>query len=48
MLSFLAKRFPFFNSADDIDAMIEIATIFGKPKMAAGAKLHGMFLSTGK
>ena len=37
----LSQRFPFFNSTDDIDAMIEIASIFGKRRMAACALLHG-------
>ncbi|KAK9468112.1 kinase-like domain-containing protein [Lipomyces arxii] len=41
LLSFVAKRFPFFNSPDDIDAMIEISTIFGKTKMATCSLLHG-------
>ena len=37
----LSQRFPFFNSTDDIDAMIEIASIFGKRRMVACALLHG-------
>ncbi len=41
LLTILASRFPFFNSADDVEAMIEIATIFGKQKMKACAILHG-------
>ena len=41
MLTILAQRFPFFNSADDIEAMIEIATIFGQQKMRQCAMLHG-------
>ena len=41
MLTILAQRFPFFNSADDIDAMVEIATIFGRQKMKHCAMLHG-------
>ncbi|KAK9254499.1 kinase-like domain-containing protein [Lipomyces tetrasporus] len=46
LLSFMSKRFPFFNSADDIDAMIEIASIFGKPKISACARLHGSIFDT--
>ncbi|KAK9320170.1 kinase-like domain-containing protein [Lipomyces orientalis] len=46
LLSFMSNRFPFFNSADDIDAMIEIATIFGKPKISACARLHGSIFDT--
>ena len=41
LLTILAQRFPFFNSADDIDAMVEIATIFGRHKMKQCALLHG-------
>lgn len=41
LLTILAKRFPFFHSADDIEAMIEIASIFGQRKMKACAWLHG-------
>ena len=41
LLTILAQRFPFFNSADDIEAMIEIATIFGQKKMRQCAALHG-------
>ena len=41
MLTILAQRFPFFNSADDVEAMIEIATIFGQQKMRQCAMLHG-------
>ncbi|KAH6638577.1 kinase-like domain-containing protein [Truncatella angustata] len=41
LLTILCKRFPFFNSADDIEAMIEIATIFGSKRMRAAGQLHG-------
>ena len=41
LLTILSQRFPFFNSTDDVDAMIEIASIFGKKRMAATALLHG-------
>lgn len=41
LLTILAQRFPFFNSADDVEAMIEIASIFGQRKMKACAALHG-------
>lgn len=41
LLTILSRRFPFFNSSDDVDAMIEIATIFGKQKMKQCAALHG-------
>ncbi|KAI5790369.1 kinase-like domain-containing protein [Pyronema domesticum] len=46
LLTILSKRFPFFNSSDDVDAIIEIATIFGKAKMRACAALHGCVFET--
>lgn len=46
LLTFLSKRFPFFHSADDIDAFIELCTIFGKTKMRDTALLHGQVLQT--
>lgn len=46
LLTILGRRFPFFNSADDIDAMIEIATIFGQKRMKAVAALHGQVFET--
>ncbi|KAK4498479.1 hypothetical protein PRZ48_011137 [Zasmidium cellare] len=46
LLTFLSKRFPFFHSADDIDAFIELCTIFGKKKMKDTALLHGQVLET--
>lgn len=46
LLTLLARRFPFFNSADDVDAMIEIASIFGRKKMQAAAAMHGQLFET--
>ncbi|KXT18420.1 hypothetical protein AC579_8164 [Pseudocercospora musae] len=46
LLTFLSKRFPFFHSADDIDAFIELCTIFGKRRMKEAALLHGQILET--
>jgi cell division control protein 7 len=46
LLTILCKRFPFFNSADDIEAMIEIATIFGVKRMKAAGQLHGCVFET--
>jgi cell division control protein 7 len=46
LLTFLSKRFPFFHSADDIDAFIELCTIFGKKRMKETALLHGQVLQT--
>lgn len=41
LLTFLSRRFPFFNSPDDVEALIEISTIFGKTRMQKCALLHG-------
>ena len=41
LLTILSQRFPFFNSADDVEAMIEIASIFGQRRMRACALIHG-------
>lgn len=46
LLTFLTKRFPFFHSADDIDAFIELCSIFGKRKMKEVSLLHGQVLQT--
>ena len=46
LLTFLSKRFPFFHSADDIDAFIELCTIFGKKRMKETALLHGEVMQT--
>ena len=41
LLTILGRRFPFFNSTDDIDATIEIASVFGRRRMQHCALLHG-------
>lgn len=46
LLTLLARRFPFFNSADDVDAMIELSSIFGKKRMKAAAMTHGSVYET--
>lgn len=46
LLTFLSKRFPFFHSADDIDAFLELCTIFGKKKMKEVSLLHGQIMQT--
>lgn len=46
LLTLLARRFPFFNSSDDVDALIELASIFGRRKMRACAALHGNIFET--
>lgn len=40
-LSLLARKFPLFNSPDDIDALMEILIVFGVEKMQKCAELHG-------
>ncbi|VEU22923.1 DEKNAAC104052 [Brettanomyces naardenensis] len=42
LLTLLARRFPFFNSSDDIDALTELTTIFGLGPMKECAQLHGL------
>lgn len=46
LLTILSRRFPFFNSADDVEALIEIATIFGQKRMQKAAALHGCGFKT--
>ncbi|KAK7757543.1 Cell division control protein 7 [Diatrype stigma] len=46
LLTILCRRFPFFNSADDVEAMIEIATIFGSRRMKQAGQLHGCVFDT--
>jgi cell division control protein 7 len=46
LLTILSKRFPFFNSADDVEAMIEMATTFGVKRMKFCALLHGTVFET--
>jgi cell division control protein 7 len=46
LLTLLTRRFPFFHSADDIDALLEITTIFGRKKMKETAILHGQVFET--
>jgi cell division control protein 7 len=46
LLTLLARRFPFFQSADDIDAVLEITNILGKKKIEETAFLHGQILET--
>ncbi|KAH8096632.1 kinase-like protein [Cristinia sonorae] len=40
LLSFLTEKFPLFNSNDDIEALMEIATIIGRKRMERTATLH--------
>lgn len=40
-LSLLSRKFPFFNSPDDIDALMEIILVFGLERVQKCAELHG-------
>lgn len=40
-LSFITRKFPLFNSPDDIDAVLELVLIFGLDKLQQCAELHG-------
>ncbi len=42
LLIFLTKRFPFFNSNDDVEALIELACIFGVDELRKTAQLHSI------
>ncbi|KAI9289132.1 kinase-like domain-containing protein [Umbelopsis sp. AD052] len=46
LISILTARFPFFQSEDDADALIEIATIFGLREMKDCASLHNRTFHT--
>lgn len=46
LLTMLSRRFPFFHSADDIDALLEITTIVGRKKMRETSLLHGQVFET--
>ncbi|KAF2670998.1 kinase-like protein [Microthyrium microscopicum] len=46
LLTLLARRFPFFHSADDIEALLELTHIFGKKRMAQAAVMHGTIMET--
>lgn len=46
LLTLLGRRFPFFNSADDVDALVEMASIFGNRRMKHAASIHGQIFET--
>ena len=46
LLTLLARRFPFFHSADDIDALLELTNILGTRRMKETAYLHGHIFET--
>jgi len=41
LLFFLTRKFPIFQSNDDIEGLMEIAVIIGKRKIERAATLHG-------
>jgi cell division control protein 7 len=43
LLFFLTAKFPLFQSNDDMEALIEIASVVGKTKMEKAATLHSRF-----
>lgn len=46
LLTFLSTRFPFFNSNDDVEALIELTSIFGKTEMKTIAAQHDCSFET--
>ncbi|SCU82959.1 LANO_0B07954g1_1 [Lachancea nothofagi CBS 11611] len=42
LLSFLARRFPMFQSLDDTDSLLELCCVFGTKRMKKCAALHGL------
>ncbi|KAH3900933.1 related to Cell division control protein 7 [Saccharomycodes ludwigii] len=42
LLCFLARRFPMFQSLDDIDSLLELCCIFGYKELKKCAELHGL------
>ncbi|KAI6152289.1 kinase-like protein [Pisolithus tinctorius] len=46
LLFFLTGKFPLFQSSDDIEALMEIATIIGRQKMERTALLHSRTFAT--
>jgi cell division control protein 7 len=40
LLFFLAGKFPLFQSNDDVEALLEMACIFGRRRMEKAATLH--------
>lgn len=45
LLSILTQKFPIFNSNDDIEALMEIAAIFGRSAIERCAMLHSQLSS---
>lgn len=45
LLFFLTRKFPLFHSSDDMEALMELATIIGKKRMEKTATLHSKVLA---
>lgn len=45
LLFFLTKKFPLFQSNDDTEALMEIATIIGRRRMEKTATLHSAYIN---
>ncbi len=43
LLFFLSGKFPLFQSNDDVEALMEIASIIGRKQMERTATLHSPF-----
>lgn len=41
MLCILSCKFPIFTASDDVEALMELAAVFGRTTMEKCAKLHG-------
>ncbi|KAG8865425.1 hypothetical protein FRB96_000316 [Tulasnella sp. 330] len=46
LLSFLSCKFPIFNANDDVEALMEIATILGRKRIEKCAQLHNRTFTT--
>ncbi|KAI0089224.1 kinase-like domain-containing protein [Irpex rosettiformis] len=46
LLFFLTKKFPIFQSSDDVEALMEIAAVIGRRKMERTATLHSRTFAT--
>ncbi|BFZ56734.1 Cell division control protein 7 [Savitreella phatthalungensis] len=42
LLTFLSSKFPFFNAADDVEALVELCCIWGTTEMRNCAALHNV------
>ena len=45
-LTILTRQYPFFNSPDDLEAFLEIISLFGTKKISEAAKIYGIVSSS--